>query len=298
MEVRERVKPYIDLQLVAFPQDGLFRSPNAEANLIRALDMGVDVVGGIPHFEHTMQDGADSLRRLCEIAAGRGLRVDIHCDESDDPMSRHIETLAAETVRLGLQDRVAGSHLTSMHSMDNYYVSKLLPLIAEAGIHAIPNPLINLTLQGRHDTYPKRRGMTRVPELKQAGVNVALGQDCCMDPWYSLGNADMLQVAHMAIHGIHMTSRDDMRWMFDAVTVNSAAVLGLDGYGISKGNPADCVLLQAADPIEAIRLGATRLTVIRNGRIVSETPPKQARLHLDGRPETVDAADYAPVEGG
>ena len=182
--------------------------------------------------------------------------------------------------------------------MDNYYVSKLLPLITEAGIHAIPNPLINLTLQGRHDTYPKRCGMTRVPELKQAGVNVALGQDCCMDPWYSLGNADMLQVAHMAIHGTRMTSRDDMRWMFDAVTVNSAAALGLDGYGIAKGNPADCVLLQAADPIETIRLGATRLTVIRNGRIVSETPPKQARLHLDGRSETVDAADYAPVEGG
>ena len=297
LEVRERVKPYIDLQLVAFPQDGLLRSPNAEANLIRALDMGVDVVGGIPHFERTMQDGAESLRRLCEIAADRGLRVDIHCDESDDPMSRHIETLAAETVRLGLQGRVAGSHLTSMHSMDNYYVSKLLPLIAEAGIHAIPNPLINLTLQGRHDTYPKRRGMTRVPELKKAGINVALGQDCCMDPWYSLGNADMLQVAQMAIHGTHMTSRDDMRWMFDAVTINSAAALGLSGYGIAKGNPADCVLLQAADAIEAIRMSATRLTVVRNGSIVSETPPKQSRLHLEGRPEFVDSATYAPVEG-
>ena len=175
LEVLKRVRPYIDLQLVAFPQDGLFRSPNAEANLIRALDMGVDVVGGIPHFERTMQDGADSLRSLCEIAAARGLLVDVHCDESDDPMSCHIETLAAETVRLDLQDRLAGSHLTSMHSIDNYYVSKLLPLIAKAGIHAIPNPLINLTLQGRHDTYPKRRGMTRVPELKKAGVNVALG---------------------------------------------------------------------------------------------------------------------------
>ncbi len=297
LEVRDQVRSYIDLQLVAFPQDGLLRAPNAEANLLRALDMGIDVVGGIPHFERTMQDGAESVARLCDIAAERGLRVDMHCDESDDPMSRHIETLAQHTVRLGLQGRVAGSHLTSMHSMDNYYVSKLLPLLAEADIQAIPNPLINMTLQGRHDTYPKRRGLTRIPELVRARVNVALGQDCCMDPWYSLGNADMLQVAHMAIHATHMTSRDEMRWMFDAITVNSARAIGLDGYGIAKGNPANCVLLQAADPIEAIRIGATRLAVIRDGNILSETPPRRSQLHLEGRPDHVDAADYAPVEG-
>lgn len=296
LDVRETVKPYIDLQLVAFPQDGLFRAANAEANLLRALDLGVDIVGGIPHFERTMQDGARSVTRLCEIAAERGLRVDMHCDESDDPMSRHIETLAAETVRLGLQGRVAGSHLTSMHSMDNYYVSKLLPLIAEAQIHAIPNPLINMTLQGRHDTYPKRRGLTRIPEMLDAGINVALGQDCCMDPWYSLGNADMLSVAHMAIHATQMTSPVQMTRLFDAVTVHSAAVMGLDDYGIKKGNPANCVVLQARDPIEAIRLGATRLTVIRHGRIISETAPKTSRLSLPGRPETVDSATYAPVE--
>ena len=165
LQVREQVKPYLDLQLVAFPQDGLLRSPNALANLRRALDLGVDVVGGIPHFERTMNDGAESVRLLCELAAERGLRVDMHCDESDDPLSRHIETLAFHTQRLGLQGRVTGSHLTSMHSMDNYYVSKLLPLIAEAGVHAVANPLINITLQGRHDSYPRRRGMTRVPEL-------------------------------------------------------------------------------------------------------------------------------------
>ena len=297
LEVRDRVRPYIDLQLVAFPQDGLLRAPDAEKNLLRALDMGVDIVGGIPHFERTMQDGAASVERLCEIAAERGLRVDMHCDESDDPMSRHIETLAQQTVRFGLQGRVAGSHLTSMHSMDNYYVSKLLPLMAEADIHAIPNPLINMTLQGRHDTYPKRRGLTRIPELRSLGINVALGQDCCMDPWYSLGNADMLQVAHMAIHATHMTARDDMRWMFDAITVNPAHAMGLDRYGIARGNPAHCVVLQAADPIEAIRLAATRLVVIRDGQIISETPARRSSLHLEGRPETLDAADYAPVEG-
>ena len=160
LHVRERVRPYLELQLVAFPQDGLLRAPDALANLKRALAMGVDVVGGIPHFERTMDDGAASVRILCELAAERGLRVDMHCDESDDPLSRHVETLAAQAQRLGLQGRVTGSHLTSMHSMDNYYVSKLLPLMREAGLHAVANPLINITLQGRHDTYPKRRGMT------------------------------------------------------------------------------------------------------------------------------------------
>ncbi|WP_136658389.1 amidohydrolase family protein [Nitratireductor sp. XY-223] len=296
LEVREKIKPHIDLQLVAFPQDGLFRAPGAERNLLRALDKGVDIVGGIPHFERTMADGAASVRRLCEIAAERGLRVDMHCDETDDPASRHIETLAAETVRLGLEGRVAGSHLTSMHSMDNYYVSKLIPLIAEAQVHAIPNPLINITLQGRHDTYPKRRGMTRVPELMAAGVNVALGQDCCMDPWYSLGSADMLEVAHMAVHVGQMTSIDAMKQAFDAVTVNSARAFGLDDYGIEKGRPANCVVLDARDPVEAIRLKATRLAVIRSGAVLAETEPNITRLNLEGRPETLNPADYAPVE--
>ena len=158
LHVRQRVAPYLDLQLVAFPQDGVLRAPGALDNLKRALALGVDVVGGIPHFERTMADGAESVRLLCELAAQRGLPVDMHCDESDDPLSRHIETLAFHSQRLGLHGRVTGSHLTSMHSMDNYYVSKLLPLIAEAGVHAVANPLINITLQGRHDSYPKRRG--------------------------------------------------------------------------------------------------------------------------------------------
>jgi len=206
LQVKKQVADYLDLQLVAFPQDGLYRSPNAEKNLLRSLDLGVEVVGGIPHFERTMADGAASVKRLCEIAADRGLLVDLHCDESDDPHSRHIETLAAETKRLGLQRRVAGSHLTSMHSMDNYYVSKLIPLMAESGVAAIANPLINITLQGRHDTYPKRRGLTRVPELMAASVPVAFGHDCVMDPWYSFGSGDMLEVAHLGIHVCQMTS--------------------------------------------------------------------------------------------
>ncbi|MBS7539774.1 amidohydrolase family protein [Ancylobacter lacus] len=295
LEVKAKVRDYIDLQLVAFPQDGYFRSPGAAANLLRALDLGVDVVGGIPHFERTMADGAASLRALCEIAAARGLQVDIHCDESDDPLSRHIEALAYETQRLGLHGRVAGSHLTSMHSMDNYYAAKLIPLIAEAGVHAIANPLINITLQGRADTYPKRRGQTRVPELRAAGVNVAFGHDCVMDPWYSLGSGDMLDVAHMGLHVGQMTSREAMRWCFEAVTTNPARIMGLEGYGLAPGCNADFVVLQAADPIEAIRLKAARLFVVRRGRVIAESAPRLARLALPGRPAQVDAAAYAPA---
>ncbi len=294
LEVRRQVAPWLELQLVAFPQDGVLRDASALDNLTRALDMGVEVVGGIPHFERTMEEGAQSVRLLCEIAAERGLRVDMHCDETDDPLSRHVETLAFETQRLGLQGRVAGSHLTSMHSMDNYYVSKLIPLMAEAELHAIPNPLINIMLQGRHDTYPKRRGQTRVRELRDAGINVAFGSDCVMDPWYSLGRACMLDVAHMGLHVGQLSSREDMRWCFDAVTVNPARAMGLEGYGLEVGCRADFVLLQAEDPIEAIRLRAHRLAVVRGGRIISRSAPVTHELRLPGRPEALNPAAYAP----
>ena len=286
LEVRKEVAPYLDLQLVAFPQDGYLRDTGAAKLMETALDRGVDVVGGIPHFERTMDEGKKSVEVLCRIAAERGLRVDMHCDESDDPNSRHIETLTAETVRYGLQDRVTGSHLTSMHSMDNYYVSKLLPLMAEAEINVVANPLINITLQGRHDTYPKRRGMTRVPELMDAGVKVAFGHDCVMDPWYSLGSADMLEVASMGLHVAQLTGVEQMKSCFRAVTEIPAAILGLEGYGLEKGCNADLVILQAVDPVEALRLKANRLFVIRHGRIISSSTPVEAKLNLPGRPKT------------
>ncbi|MFZ6655536.1 amidohydrolase family protein [Undibacterium sp. TJN19] len=288
LEVKRRVAPYLDLQLVAFPQDGILRSPTAMANLKRAIAMGVDVVGGIPHFERTMADGAESVRLLCEFAAEQGLRVDMHCDESDDPMSRHIETLAYHSNRLGLHGRVAGSHLTSMHSMDNYYVSKLLPLIREAGVAAIANPLINITLQGRHDTYPKRRGMTRVPEMLAAGIDVAFGHDCVMDPWYSLGSGDMLEVAQMGLHVGQMTGQAAMRQCFDAVTETPARILGLEAYGLQAGCFADLVLLDASDTIEALRLRSARLLVLRRGKVISQTPAPHANLHLPGRPSHIE----------
>ena len=288
LEVRQRVAPYLDLQLVAFPQDGLLRTPDGLRNLQRALDLGVDVVGGIPHFERTQAQGAESIRILCELAAAQGKRVDMHCDESDDPLSRHVETLAFETQRVGLQGRVTGSHLTSMHSMDNYYVSKLIPLMAEAQLGVVANPLINITLQGRHDSYPRRRGMTRVPELMAAGLTVAFGQDCMMDPWYGLGSADMLEVAHMGLHVGQMTSQAAMRQCYEAVTTHPARLLGLEAYGLEAGCHADFVLLHARDTVEAIRLRAARLAVFRRGRRVASSPAPVARLALPGRPESVD----------
>ncbi|AGB74516.1 MULTISPECIES: amidohydrolase family protein [Rhizobium] len=296
LEVKDRVKSYIDLQLVAFPQDGYYRAKDGVASLSRALDMGVDIVGGIPHFERTMDEGGASVEALCRIAADRGLPVDMHCDETDDPMSRHIETLAAETIRFGLQGRVAGSHLTSMHSMDNYYVSKLIPLMAEAKINVIPNPLINIMLQGRHDTYPKRRGMTRVRELMDAGLNVSFGHDCVMDPWYSMGSGDMLEVGHMAIHVAQMAGIEDKKKIFDALTVNSAKTLGLEGYGLEKGCNADFVVLQAVDTLEALRLKPNRLAVVKRGEVIARSAPRIGELFLDGRPSKIDGGlDYVPV---
>ena len=287
LEIKDEMKDYIDLQLVAFPQDGLLRS-NCLNNLIKSLDMGVDVIGGIPHFERTMDDGSESIKILCELAEKRGLLVDMHCDESDDPNSRHIETLTYHTNRLKMNGRVAGSHLTSMHSMDNYYFSKLIGLMIEAEINVIPNPLINITIQGKHDNYPKRRGMTRVPEQIKAGLNVAFGHDCVMDPWYPLGSHDMLEVAHMALHIAHMTGINEMISCFDAVTTSAAKVLHLDKYGLKKGSYGDIVILQCKDKIEALRLKPARLHVIKRGNIISSTNPTEYKLNIEGNSEFTD----------
>lgn len=293
LEVKKTVAPYIDLQLVAFPQDGFYRAPSARENTIRALDMGVDIVGGIPHFERTMADGTRSVTELCEIAARRGLMVDLHCDETDDPLSRHIEQLAYETQRLGLHGKAAGSHLTSMHSMDNYYVSKLLPLIAEAGVSVIPNPLINIMLQGRQDTFPKRRGLTRVKEMLALGIRVGWGQDCVLDPWYSLGTADMLDVAFMGLHVAQMSSPAEMARCFDMVTNVNAAIMGLDHLGLAVGKRASLVVLDAGNPVEALRLRAERLCVIARGKVVAERTKQETRLSIDGRPVLVNRRHHS-----
>jgi cytosine/creatinine deaminase len=292
LEVKRRVAPYLDLQLVAFPQDGLYRTKTGRENLIRALDMGVDVVGGIPHFERTMAEGAASVADLAQIAAERGLMLDLHCDETDDPLSRHVEVLACEVQRLGLGSRAAGSHLTSMHSMDNYYVSKLLPLIAESGMCAIPNPLINITLQGRHDTFPKRRGLTRVKEMQAHGITVGWGQDCVLDPWYSLGTADMLDVAFMGLHVAQMTSPDEMARCFDMVTTQNATIMNLRDYGLRVGAQANLVVLDAGGPVEALRLRPDRLVVVSKGKLVAERLRNDAKLALPGRPASINRRHF------
>ena len=282
LELRKEMRDWIDIQLVAFPQNGYLRYKNSIKNLDRALKKGVDVIGGIPHFERTMNEGSLSIKLLCELAAEKDLLVDMHCDESDDPMSRHVETLAFEAHRLGLEGRVTGSHLTSMHSMDNYYVSKLIPLLQEAELQVVANPLINITLQGRHDLYPKRRGMTRVKELLNSNINVAFGHDCVMDPWYSLGKHDMLEVANMGLHVGQMTGVKEMHQIFQAITNNGARVMQLDNYGIEVGCNANLVIHQANNPIEAIRLCNARLFVIRNGQIIAKANPTESQLLLNG----------------
>ena len=224
------------MQLVAFPQHGLLRFPDGERLLDQALDLGVDVVGGIPHYERTREEGSEH-HLLMDRAQRRGLAVDMHCDETDDPSSRFVEVLARETVAREMQGRVTGSHLTSLHSVDNAYFAKLLGLLVESELCVVSNPLLNMITQARADTYPKRRGLTRVKELMDAGLNVSFGHDCTLDPWYPLGAADMLDVAFMGLHACHMSGEHEIPRMFDAITVNGARTLGLEGYGLAARLP-------------------------------------------------------------
>ncbi len=269
LQVREELRDRIDIQLVAFPQDGLYADADVVAQLERALDLGVDVIGGIPHHERSAELGRRSVTLLLELAAERGLPADMHCDESDDPLSRHVEHLAAETIRLGLQGRVTASHVTSMAMMDPYYVSrKLIPLMAEARLGVVANPLINIHLGGRFH-HPAPRAMAPIRDLMAAGITVACGQDCNEDPWYPLGNADMIEVAKMGAHVGHMLGVEQLRAMLDTVTVNAARVMGLEGYGLGAGARASLVLLDARDAIEALRTSPRRSLVVRCGRVLS-----------------------------
>jgi cytosine/creatinine deaminase len=276
LEARDAVKDWMTLQVVAFPQDGLYSNPQNEALLETALKLGADAVGGIPHYELTRDDGVRSIHRIFALAEQYDRLIDVHCDEIDDDQARFLEVMAAEAIRRGNGATVTASHTTAFGSYNNAYAYKLLGFLQRSQINFISNPLINITLQGRMDTYPKRRGITRVKELWQLGLNVSLGHDCIQDPWYSLGTGNMLDVANMAIHVCQMTGQAEIDACYNMVTWNGAKTMHLgDRYGIEIGRPANLIVLDASDRYDALRRRATVQYVISNGRIVAHTSPPQ-----------------------
>lgn len=274
LEVREAVRDWITLQVVAFPQDGVYGSPQKLELLEEALRLGADAVGGIPHYELTREDGVRSVQQVFELAQKYERLVDIHCDEIDDDQSRFLEGVAACAIRSGLSSRVTASHTTAFGSYNDAYALKLMGTLRRADINFIANPLINITLQGRTDTYPKRRGVTRVKELWQNGLNVSLGHDCIQDPWYSLGTGNLLDVAAMAVHVCQMTGPDEIDACYEMVTQGGARTLGLQkDYGIEVGKPANLIVLDAQNRYEAIQRRATVRYVISRGQLLVETTP-------------------------
>jgi len=286
-ELRESWRDVVSIQLVAFPQQGIYSFPNGEQLMIEALELGADVVGGIPHYEWTREYGERDVKTVLELAARYGRPADLHCDETDDPHSRFLEVVAAETIRLGLQGRVTASHTTAMHSYNNAYADRLIKLVKIAGLHMVTNPLDNSVLQGRFDNYPIRRGFTRVKELLRAGVNVAIGHDSIMDPWYPLGVGDPLQSCFVMVHYGQMSGREELASMLEFVTTRAARCLGLEDYGLREGGPADLVVFDAPTVVDAVRTLAARTAVVSRGRLVARTTPPRTTLDVDGRKEPV-----------
>lgn len=289
LELREAVSGIVDIQIVAFPQNGILCYPGAEELMREALTLGADLVGGIPHCEWTREDGVGSIGVVYALAEKFDCMIDVHCDETDDDHSRFLEVLASQAIKRGFANRVSAGHTTAMHSYNNAYAFKLQGLLQQAGVNIIANPFDNTVLQARFDTYPKRRGITRVKELLAAGINVSLGHDSIMDPWYPLGKGDMLAAAQLAIHVCHMTGFEEMQQMFDTITVNSAKTFGIgDSYGILPGCRADFIVLDARSVLDALRLCPARLTVVKSGRVVAETQPSQSRVYDSAEPLVVD----------
>lgn len=289
LTLREELREMVEIQIVAFPQDGILAFPKARELMAEALTLGADLVGGIPHCEWTREDGVASLGIVFELAEKYDRMIDVHCDETDDPHSRFLEVLAAQTIRRGFQGRVAAGHTTAMHSYSNAYAFKLQGLLLQADVAVIANPFDNTVLQARFDTYPKRRGITRVKELLAAGVNVNLGHDSIMDPWYPLGRGDMLAAARLAAHVCHMTGYDEMQRLYDAITVNAAKTFGIEAqYGLAVGRRADFVVLDAGSRIDALRLSPACRYVVKAGRIVARTEPASHRVLAGGQMKPVD----------
>ncbi|QKJ85315.1 Cytosine deaminase [Paramixta manurensis] len=287
LEVKQEMAPWIDVQIVAFPQEGILSYPNGEALLEEALRLGADVVGAIPHFEFTREYGVESLHKAFALAQKYQRMVDVHCDEIDDEQSRFVETVAALAHREGMGARVTASHTTAMHSYNGAYTSRLFRLLKLSGIHFVANPLVNIHLQGRFDTYPKRRGVTRVKEMLEAGINVCFGHDDVFDPWYPLGTANLLQVLHMGLHVCQLMGYGQIDAGLNLITHHSAAALGLQDYGIKEGNSANLIILPAESGFDAVRRQVVTRYSIRHGRVIAATQPPQSSLFLD-RQEAVD----------
>ncbi|MFD1852035.1 cytosine deaminase [Oceanobacillus bengalensis] len=289
LEVKREVAPYVDLQIVAFPQDGIQSFPNGKELLEEAIKMGADVVGGIPHYEFNREYGVESLKIAFDLAEKYDRLVDIHCDEIDDEQSRFVEVVATEAYERGLGSRVTASHTTAMGSYNDAYASKLFRILKLSGINFVSNPLVNIHLQGRFDTYPKRRGLTRVKELLEAEMNVCFGHDDIFDPWYPLGTGNMLQVLHMGIHAAQLVGYDQIVDSIDLITKNSAKTLNIeDSYGIESGKAANFIVMDAENEYEVIRKQAKVRYSFRNGKIIAETKPSETMISLGDHPEVVD----------
>ena len=280
LEVKKEIAPWVDLQIVAFPQEGILSYPNGEKLLEQAMEMGADVVGGIPHFEFTREYGVESMHIAFDIARKYNKQIDIHCDEIDDEQSRFVETVAALAFKYDMGEKVTASHTTAMHSYNNAYASRLFRLLKMSKIHFVANPLVNIHLQGRFDTYPKRRGVTRVKEMLKNNINVCFGHDDVFDPWYPLGTANMLQVLHMGLHVCQLMGYGQINDGLKLVTENSAKALGLTDYGIQEGNSANFIVLPAENGFDAVRRQVPTRYSIRHGKVISETQLAKTTVHL------------------
>jgi cytosine deaminase len=284
LELKEEVRDIVDLEVTAFPQDGIMTEASNAELLEKAMEMGADNVGIIPHIEYTREDGVKSIEYAFELAKKYGRKVDGHVDETDDEMSRFLEVVAAYTIRNGYEWKVTAGHTTAMHSYNNAYAFKLFGLLRRAGVTVVPNPPINIHLQGRFDTYPKRRGMTRIKELVQNGVNVALGNDCIMDPWYPLGRGDILHSLFVGVHVGQLMGYRELIDSLDLITVNAAKALGIEHeYGVAPGRRADLLVMDAYDELEAIRDQPARLCVIKGGKVIARTAGRQTTVLREGK---------------
>jgi len=289
LALKEEVKELIDIQVVAFPQDAVFTNKINRDLLEEAVKMGVDVIGGAPHIEYTREDGVKEVELIYDLAEKYDRLIDIHIDETGDPHSRFVEVMAKESINREFFDRATASHTTAMHNYNNDYAFKLIGNLAKAKINMITNPFDNTVLQNRTDGYPRKRGCTRVDELLEKGVNVSIGHDSIMDPWYSMGKGNMLAAAYLLMHTAQLNGYEQVNTLFDMITTNSAKTMHLSDYGIKPGNSADLIILDAENPFEAIRLQAECLYVIRKGKVISQTvPAKRTVSFYDGKTYDVD----------